>query len=105
MVFLRYGAGEGGKLQSFFYCIIQRTKYGLSTRGVHSTLTVLLCFNYVKVTYCECLFLNHHRSYLIFDLHRTIFNRRLEEALGSSGWEEKRELAVQIRTEAAHRAE
>lgn len=52
-VFLRYGAGEGIIV---FHCIIQRTEYGLSTRGAHSTLTVLLCFNYVKVTYCECLF-------------------------------------------------
>lgn len=41
------------------------------------------------------------RGYLIFDLHRAVPERRLEEALGSPGWQQERELAVQILCEGA----
>lgn len=41
------------------------------------------------------------RGYLIFHLHRAVLERRLEEALGSPGWQQERELAVQILGEGA----
>lgn len=40
-------------------------------------------------------------AHLIFDLHRTILHCRLEETLGSTGWQHERELAVEVLREAA----
>lgn len=48
------------------------------------------------------VFANHTPVYLIFDLHRTVLYCCLKETLESSGWQQKRKLAVLARPETVH---